>query len=188
MLQNFEKRALAKSNIANLIKSTAGGKIDKNPLRETYTSGGGNEPDTEGDEEAGASDSLTQANILFLTLIAQPEQVTYGTEQQQQQLMDSDCDVLITDGTAAITRAAVKCGRGLTCYNNTSTLGPRRREGRGKYMIMRGSPAGPQTVMGDSPAEPQLQAFDTRADGCIKKSGYKPDGEGSGSDDRSDQQ
>ena len=66
--------------------------------------------DTEGGEEAGASDSLTQAYILFMTPIAQPEQVTYGSEQQQQQLMDSDCDVLITEGTAAITRVAVKCG------------------------------------------------------------------------------
>ena len=84
--------------------------MDTNQLQETYTSGRGDDIDTEDGEEAGASDSLTQADILFMTPIAQPEKFTYGSEQQQQ-LMDSDCDVLITEGTAAISRAAVKCGR-----------------------------------------------------------------------------
>ena len=42
--------------------------------------------------------------------------------------------------------------RGLTRAKNTSTLGPRRREGSGKH-----------TVMDDSPAEHQPQAFDARA-------------------------
>ena len=69
--------------------------MDKNPLRETYTSGRGDELDTEGGEEAGASNSLTQVDRLFMTLIAQPEQVVYGSEQQQQ-LMDSDCDVQLS--------------------------------------------------------------------------------------------
>ena len=59
-LHNFEKRALAESNHAILIKSTAGGKIDKNSLRETYISGRGDELDTEAGKEAGASNTGRQ--------------------------------------------------------------------------------------------------------------------------------
>ena len=53
------------SNHGNLFKSTAGGKMDENPLRETYTSGRGDELATEGGEEVGASDSLTQSDRLL---------------------------------------------------------------------------------------------------------------------------
>ena len=81
-LQNFEKRALAESNQANLIKSTAGGNIEKNQSLETYTSGRGDETNTEGGD-AGASDSLTQADRLFMIPIGQPEQITYSSERQQ---------------------------------------------------------------------------------------------------------
>ena len=52
-----------------------------------------------------------------MTPIVQPEQVTYSSERQPQ-LMDSDCDILITEGIAAITRASVKYGGGLTRDNN----------------------------------------------------------------------
>ena len=69
--------------------------------------GRGDGLNTTGGEEAGASDSLTQADILFMTSIGQPEQITYS-DKPQPQLMDTDCDILITEGTPAITRAAAK--------------------------------------------------------------------------------
>ena len=149
-LQNFEKRALAESNQANLIKSTTGGNIEKNQSLETYTSGRDDEPNTEGGE-ADVSDSLTQVDRLFMTAIGQTEQITYSSEQQQQ-LMDSDCDRLINEGKAAITRAEAKCRGCLTRDNYPSTRSLRRREGRVKY-----------TFMGNSPADPKPQVLDARA-------------------------
>ena len=57
--------------------------MDKNPLRKKYTFSRGDELDTEGGEEAGASDRLTQADRLLMTPIGQPEQITYSSERQQ---------------------------------------------------------------------------------------------------------
>ena len=74
----------------------ASGEIEERPLRETDTCDSGDGQNAEGMAGDGVSDSLTLVDRLIVIPTGQPDGETYCSERQQQ-LTDSNGDILITD-------------------------------------------------------------------------------------------